>query len=150
MRDATRHLLFAAGLVGAIAIAVTAVGGNRKVIEKVRAESRVLELQRDSLMEVIAQRETARAQLAARADTLETEADLLRDSVDRMERQRAQAQLGVRQIRTVGALQTRLRYQDLSARYVAELRKPRITLGRSISLIAAAGAGFVLARATHE
>ena len=41
-------------------------------------------------------------------------------------------------------------YQDLSARYVAELRKPRITLGRSISLIAAAGAGFVIARATRE
>ena len=41
-------------------------------------------------------------------------------------------------------------YQDLSRRYVAKLRKPRITFGRSFGLIAAAGAGFMLARATHE
>jgi hypothetical protein len=41
-------------------------------------------------------------------------------------------------------------YQDLSARYVAQLRKPRITLGSSFGLIAAAGAGFVLARVAHE
>ena len=41
-------------------------------------------------------------------------------------------------------------YQDLLARYVAQLRKPRITLGRSIGLIAAAGAGFLAARVAHE
>jgi hypothetical protein len=35
-------------------------------------------------------------------------------------------------------------YHDLSARYVAELRKPRVTLGGSIGPIAAAGAGFFL------
>jgi hypothetical protein len=40
-------------------------------------------------------------------------------------------------------------YQDLSARYVAELRKPKITLGRSIGLFAAAGAGFLAARVTQ-
>ncbi len=42
------------------------------------------------------------------------------------------------------------RYQDLSDRYVAELRKPRIGLGGSIGMIAAAGAGFIVARAIHE
>lgn len=35
-------------------------------------------------------------------------------------------------------------------RYVAEWRKPRIAFGRSIELIAAAGRGFLLVRATHE
>jgi hypothetical protein len=41
-------------------------------------------------------------------------------------------------------------YQDLSRRHLAELRNPRITLGRSIELIAAAGAGFLLAGAIRE
>jgi len=41
-------------------------------------------------------------------------------------------------------------YQGLSARYVAELRKPWITLGRSISLTAALRAGFVLGVVVHE
>jgi len=41
-------------------------------------------------------------------------------------------------------------YQDLSRRYLAELRKPRITFGKSIELIAAAGAGFLLAGAIRE
>jgi hypothetical protein len=35
-------------------------------------------------------------------------------------------------------------YDDLSRRYVAELRKPRVTLGRTIGLVAAVGAGVVL------
>jgi hypothetical protein len=34
--------------------------------------------------------------------------------------------------------------------YFAELRKPRITWGRSIGLIAALGAGFVIGRVVHE
>ena len=37
-------------------------------------------------------------------------------------------------------------YQDLSRRYVAELRKPPITFGNAIGLIAAAGAGFLVGR----
>ncbi len=41
-------------------------------------------------------------------------------------------------------------YQDLSRRYIAELNKPRITLGRSIGLIAAIGAGFVLGAVVHD
>jgi uncharacterized small protein (DUF1192 family) len=35
-------------------------------------------------------------------------------------------------------------HQDLSGRYVAELRKPRVTLGRTVGLLAAVGAGVVL------
>ena len=41
-------------------------------------------------------------------------------------------------------------YQDLSRRYVAELRKPRVTLGNAIGLIAAAGAGFLLGEIVRE
>jgi hypothetical protein len=33
-------------------------------------------------------------------------------------------------------------YQELNARYDAELKKPRFTVGRSIELIAAAGGGL--------
>ncbi len=40
--------------------------------------------------------------------------------------------------------------QDLTRRYIAELNKPRITLGRSIGLIAAIGAGFVLGAVVHD
>ena len=41
-------------------------------------------------------------------------------------------------------------FGDLSARYVAELRKPRFTFGRLIGLIVALGAGFVLGTVVHE
>lgn len=41
-------------------------------------------------------------------------------------------------------------YPGFSARYVAELRKPRIMLGRLISRIAAAGAGLVLGGVAPE
>ena len=41
-------------------------------------------------------------------------------------------------------------YQDLSARYVAELRKRRIRLERSIGLIPALAAGFVLGGVVHQ
>ncbi len=41
-------------------------------------------------------------------------------------------------------------HQDLTRRYIAELNKPRITLGRSIGLIAAIGAGFVLGAVVHD
>ncbi len=41
-------------------------------------------------------------------------------------------------------------HQDLTRRYIAELNKPRITVGRSIGLIAAIGAGFVLGAVVHD
>ena len=37
-------------------------------------------------------------------------------------------------------------YQDLSERYIAELKKPRIRLGSVIGLIGAAGIGVVIGR----
>lgn len=38
-------------------------------------------------------------------------------------------------------------YQDLSKRYVAELKKPRIRLGSALGLLGAAGVGVVLGKA---
>jgi hypothetical protein len=35
-------------------------------------------------------------------------------------------------------------------RYVAELRRPRVTVGRPIGLIPAAGAGLLAGRAIHD
>ena len=109
MRDSTRNLVMVVGLSGLIVFAAGAVGVNRQAIARARAQSLALKDQRDSLLAVAAAREAERAALAARADTLEWQAHQLRDSVDLLERQRAEVQLGVRQIRTLGALQTRLR-----------------------------------------
>ncbi len=244
MRDATRNLLIAAGVLGALAIAAATMGGNRKAIAQARAESQALARQRDSLLAVVAARDTERAALTARADTFQTAANQLRDSVDVLEQERAEAQLTVREIRTVGALQTRLRrafpelgkagwgltriptqdgdtigieylmvpawfaetfaidranakswraqktkllavdslrvrvaalqdsvvrltaanaqayragyesayssYQEISKRYVAELKKPRLGVGSRLSLILAAGAGMVVGGAIRD
>jgi hypothetical protein len=77
------------------------------------------------------------------ADSLGQVVSALRDSVLRLEAANAAAYRAGYEAAYAG-------YQDLSARYVAELRKPRITLGRSVGLIAAAGAGLVLGVAIHE
>ena len=95
--------------IAAIAMIAWLAGGNRQAIARARAESVALATQRDSVLSVVAQRETERVQLAARADSFQTEAQALRDSIGRMEQERAEAQRGVRRIRTVGALQARLR-----------------------------------------
>lgn len=240
MRDLTRNLLVAVGLLAAIGIAVGTLGGNQKAIAQAQARAARLTTQRDSLPAVVRDRKQQQAALTIRVETHRAEASRLRDSVNALERRRAAAQLTVRQIRTVGALQDRLRavfpelgpsgwglttvpldgdtlgleyllvpawfaetfvidhanaeswraqkdqlvavdslrvvvsalqdsilglesakaqafeagyraafssYQDVSRRYLGELRKPRITLGRSIELLAAVGAGFLIARA---
>lgn len=41
-------------------------------------------------------------------------------------------------------------YQDLSGRYVAELRKPSLQLGSALGLLGAAGAGFFVGRALRR
>jgi len=41
------------------------------------------------------------------------------------------------------------RYQDLSQRYVAELRKPRISLSSTARILFVAGAGVVIGRLTR-
>jgi exonuclease VII small subunit len=241
MRKTALHVLV---LLGAVLLLVQAYGGRRAEVARARAAASHLRLQRDSLLVAVENRKRTEAALTTQRAALETEAAVLRDSVAELERARAQAQLTVRQIRTTGALQTRLRaafpelgpsgwgvttlpfehgdslgleyllvpawfaetfvidhanaaswraqkerllqvdslrslvallqdsilrleaasslayqagyqaaytgYEDLSARYVAELRKPRISWGRPVSLIAALGAGLVLGRVVHE
>ena len=100
-------LLVAAGAV--LVILVTAVPGNREAVARARADAARLAHERDSLVEVVRRREAEQAALGARVETHQAEADRLRDSVIALERRRATAQLSVRQIRTVGALQDRLR-----------------------------------------
>ena len=90
------------------------------VIDHANAES--WRAQRDRLLEV---------------DSLVTLVVVLQDSVAALERaSRLAYEAGYR-----GAYAG---YQELSARYVAELRKPRVTLGRTVGLVAAVGAGVVL------
>jgi hypothetical protein len=85
------------------------LAGNRTAVREARAAARVLQDQRDSLAGVVARRDAQQALLTARADTLERAAGRLRDSVALLERDRAGAQLAVRQVRTTSALQARLR-----------------------------------------
>ena len=86
-----------------------AVGGNREAIARAQAEAAALASQRDSLMRVVRQRERQEAALTIQRETHEAEVTRLRDSVIALERRRAAAQLSVRQLRTLGALQDRLR-----------------------------------------
>jgi hypothetical protein len=93
----------------AVVIGVRALAGSRQEIQRVRSEARGLEHQRDSLIALVQAREARQAILATQANAFELQANQLRDSVELLERRRGEAQLSVRQIRTVGALQTRLR-----------------------------------------
>ena len=239
-----KHILLVLGALAVILRLANDLGSNRAAIARARNQATHLAGQRDSLAEVVRRREAEQAALGIRIETHQADAQRLRDSVIALERRRAAAQLTVRQIQTVGALQKQLRasfpelgdsawgittvpleprdtigieylmvpawfaetfvmdhqnaeswraqkdqllavdslrlvvialqgsvtrlvaanaeayqtgyqaayagYQDLSGRYVAQLRKPRITLGRSIEVIAAAGAGFLLAGAIRE
>jgi chromosome segregation ATPase len=99
------------GLVAAVLaiVLVNAVAGNRRAIAEARADAARLETQRDSLLAEVRDRERRQAALAIERETHHAEASRLRDSVAALERRRADAQLTVRQIRTVGALQARLR-----------------------------------------
>jgi hypothetical protein len=221
-------------------ILASAVSCNRRAIARAQAEATALATERDSLVAVVGERERRLTALGIQRDTLQASLARVRAEVSALEGRRAAAQLDVRQIETVGALQQRLRatfpelgdsawglttvrlrgdtlgldylmvpawfaetfvidhanaqswrqqrdrllvadslqravtalqdsiarlasanarayaagyeaaytgYQDLSRRYVAELRRPRITVGRSIQLVAAVGAGFLLAQA---
>jgi hypothetical protein len=242
LRDAVAVVIVAGLLFSLVTNALG--GGNKRAIREAQADAARLTRQRDSLITEVRRRDERQAALTLQRQTVEADANRYRDSVVVLERRRAAAQLAVRGLRTVGALQDRLRttfpelgeaawglttvslgdgdtlgieslvvpawfaetfvidhanaaswraqkdrlvavdslrrtvvalqdsilalqaastrayeagyqaayagYQELSGRYVAQLSKPRITLGRSFSLIAAAGAGFLLARTTHE
>jgi hypothetical protein len=89
-------------------------------IDRVNAES--WRAQRDRLLAV---------------DSLQLQVAQLQDSVAALERASRVAYAAGYQAAVAA-------HQDLSSRYVAELRKPRVTLGRTVGLLAAVGAGFVL------
>lgn len=216
------------------------LGRNAKAIDRAQRQAQQLEHQRDSLQGAINERDSSTAKLVLERGQLDSAAARLRDSVRLLDSARAEAQLTVREINTVGKLQARLRTafpqlgksgwglttvpidkqdtigiqyllvpawfaetfvidhanakswraqkdkllavdslrlavsalqdsvtklvganadayhtgydaafaqsQDLSKRYVAELRKPRIRLGSALGMLGAAGAGLVLGR----
>jgi hypothetical protein len=103
----TLLLVLAAGVV--VSYILNAVAGNRTAITRAEVEAARLGNQRDSLITVVRERERQQAALVIERKTYEAEADRLRDSVAALERHRAAQQLTVRRIRTVGALQDRLR-----------------------------------------
>ncbi|HLB38086.1 MAG TPA: hypothetical protein VJL31_16055 [Gemmatimonadales bacterium] len=96
-------------LIAAVGMIAWLSGGNGKAVAAAQAEAARLTTQRDSLIAVVHDRERQQAALTIQRETHEAEVTRLRDSVIVLERRRAAAQLSVRQLRTVGALQHQLR-----------------------------------------
>ena len=99
------------GLATAAVIALLAgvLGGNQKAIARARAQAAWLTNQRDSLATLVRRREQEQAALTIQRETHEADITRLRDSVIALERRRSAAQLSVRRLQTVGALQDQLR-----------------------------------------
>jgi len=77
-------------------------------------------------------------------DSLHTHVALLQDSILRLEQDKSRAyEAGYHAAYTA--------HQDLAERYVAELKKPRFSLGSTVGLcLGAAGAGFLAGVVSHE
>jgi len=101
--------LLVLALIVAVLLLVQAYGGRRQAIAQARAAASHLRLQRDSLRAAVAARNRERSALMRERQAHEAELTRLRESVALLEKRRAAAQLSVREIRTTGALQTRLR-----------------------------------------
>lgn len=82
---------------------------NREALRRIKAEAQQLEHQRDSLLTAVQGHDSAAAVLVLERGRLDSLATRLRGSVDTLEARRAAARLTVREIRTVGKLQARLR-----------------------------------------
>jgi len=78
-------------------------------LARVRADLATVSAERDSILAAVRQRDHEHDSLQSERDARAAEAALLRDSVDVLERSRADAQLNMRQVRTVGGLQDELR-----------------------------------------
>ena len=82
---------------------------NPEELARARTEAATLEAERNSVLALVEERDNRQEALRGQRDARAREASLLRDSVAGLERARAAAQLTVRRIRTVGALQRELR-----------------------------------------
>jgi hypothetical protein len=225
-------------LVVAVASVLDAFHSSARKIARAQADAARLVRERDSLHAAVRERDRRQIALTAERDAHRAHADRLRDSVRIIERRRAERQVTLRHVRTVGALQDTLRavfpelgdagwglatvpldvadtlgievllvpawfaetfaidrvnaeswweqkdrlltvdslqrtvaqlqdsvthlaqanrlayetgyraayagYQDLSQRYVTELKRPRVSLSAALGVVAAAGVGFVL------
>jgi uncharacterized small protein (DUF1192 family) len=106
MRKAVPHVWV---LIIALLLLVEAYHGRGEEVAQARAAASSLRRQRDSLVTVVRQRAREQAALTVRLQQHREEANGLRDSVTALERRRSALQLDVRRLRTVGALQDRLR-----------------------------------------
>ncbi len=101
--------LYVLALFIAVLLLVQAYGGRRQAVAQARAAASHLRLQRDSLTAEVEARNRERSALIRERQAHEAEVAHLRQSVAQLEQSRAEAQLTVREIRTTGALQSRLR-----------------------------------------
>jgi hypothetical protein len=102
-------LIILVALIVVVLLVVNAFGGRGEAIAEARAEATRLEHERDSLIDAVQEHDQEQSALISEREVLESEATNLRQSVAKLEQQRAARQLTVREIRTVGALQNRLR-----------------------------------------
>lgn len=102
--DATKKLLIAVGAVAVILLVVvanlTAQLMSQEKIHEAEVTAAKVEAERDSIQGAVAARDSMRALMEVKADDLTRETDDLRDKVAVAERARAEAQLGVRMLRT--------------------------------------------------
>ena len=106
MRKPALHVL---ALIITLLLLVEWYGGRREEVARARAAASHLRLQRDSLMAEVEARDRARSALIRERRAHEAEITRLRESAALLKHSRAAAQLTVREIRTTGALQARLR-----------------------------------------
>ena len=99
--------LIAAALV--VAVLVKAMAGDRRAVARAVREAQALAHERDSLLAVVQKTELQRTALTLQRRSRETVIDGLLDSLAVLERDRAAAQLTIREIRTTSALMDRLR-----------------------------------------
>ena len=104
-----KTVLLVLALCVALLLLAVSYGGRREAIAQARTAASHLRLQRDSLRAAVEARNQQRSALVLEREALDAQVAQLRDSVAQLEESRAQEQLSVREIRTTGALQSRLR-----------------------------------------
>lgn len=111
--DGTKKSLIVVGGVAVILLAVvanlTAQLMSKEKIHEAQVTATKMEAERDSIQGAVAARDSMRQIMEVKADGLTQEADDLRDKVATAERARADAQLGVRLLRTSDAAEQEFR-----------------------------------------
>ena len=120
-----------------------ATNRGQEAVLRARLDAERLAAQRDSIAVVVENVTRAQERLRRErdADSLQTLVVVLQDSIAALERETSR-------VLQAGYAQAFTDYRQLTDRYVAEVQKPRLSLGASLGLcLGAAGAGVLLGTA---